>query len=120
MADMLKTALIIEDDLDLSFMLKEIIKTKGFEVFVVHNLNDAKVLLQGYCPSIIVLDNTLPDGFGLNFAGYLEENYPRAKVLLMTGDYELTLNTEQMRSISKFIRKPFTLDQFRSYIEALI
>lgn len=120
MTDTLKSALIIEDDMDLSFMLKEIIRNKGLAVSVVHNLTDAKDSLMKHVPSIVILDNTLPDGYGLDFVGYLEENYPQPKVVLMTGDYELTPSSFHKKSISRFITKPFTLDQFRSYIEALI
>lgn len=101
-------------------MLHEIIKNKGFTVFVANTLQEARTTIKKIEPTIIVMDNTLPDGFGLDFLIYLKENCPCSKVVLMTGDYELVLQEDQLKYISKFIVKPFTINEFRSHIAMLI
>ncbi len=114
------TALIIDDDRDLVFMLSEIVRNKGFNVHVANSLQEARKTIKEVYPTIIILDNSLPDGFGLDFLTYLKENCPCSKVVFMTGDYELVPQEDHLKNISKFIVKPFTVDEFRTHIATLV
>jgi DNA-binding NtrC family response regulator len=109
------TALIIDDDNDLSFMLGEILKSRNMDVSMVSSLSDAKKEITRGVPAIIVLDNTLPDGWGSEFIPYLNETCPDTKIILITADYESS--EEDFPGITQFIHKPFTLSKFRNIID---
>lgn len=109
------SALIIDDDIDLCFMLGEVLKGKNMDVFLANSLSDAKKEITREIPTIIVLDNTLPDGWGSEFIPYLKINCPETKIFLITGDYESS--EEDFPGVTQFIHKPFTLSKFRSVIE---
>ena len=112
-------ALIIDDDKDLTFMLAEIVKSKGFTVHIANTLQEARAAIKEVYPVIIILDNSLPDGFGLDFLHYLNENCPCSKVVFMTGDYELVPQEDQLKNIAKFLVKPFSIDEFRTQLAML-
>lgn len=117
--DINNNALIIDDDPDICFMLGEVFKKKNFSVNSAYNLHEAKIAVNIYNPSIIVLDNTLPDGRGVDFIFYIEQNCPESKIILITGDYDTNDDEYTANGHAKFIRKPFTLDKFRSVLETL-
>lgn len=112
------TALIIDDDSDLCFMLGEVFRSKNFDVATVSTLDDAKSALMSQSPTIIILDNSLPDGKGSEFLPFLVKTCPYSKVFLISGDYESV--AEEFPGITHFIHKPFTLSTFRSAIDSYL
>lgn len=107
-------ALIIDDN-DLSFMLGEVLRNRNFSVTVAETLIQAKLEAKNVTPSVIILDYTLPDGKGTEIIPYLNKTCPFAKIFMITGDYDNL--EEDFEGITQFIRKPFSLNNFRSIIE---
>ena len=60
------------------------LKQRNFRPGFVNSLSDAVIALQTDTPSILFLDNHLPDGFGLDFIPYVKKNYPEIKVIMIT------------------------------------
>jgi two-component system, OmpR family, response regulator len=111
-------ALIIDDDIDICWMLSEILRIKGIQVQHVSSLHGAKDILKTYDPFLILLDNKLPDGSGADFISYLYEGHPASKVIFITGYDEVTdLDPRANSSIIDIIYKPFTISKFRSVID---
>ena len=76
--------LIVDDELDICYLLSSMLKQRHFRTSFVNSLSDAVVALQTDCPSLLFLDNHLPDGFGLDFIPYVKQNYPEMKVIMIT------------------------------------
>src|SRR4051812_45180128 len=76
--------LIIDDEIDICYLLSGILKQKKLKTSYVNSLSAAEVALRNDPPSLIFLDNHLPDGFGLDFIGYIKDNYPRTKIIMIT------------------------------------
>ncbi|HLZ88319.1 MAG TPA: response regulator [Puia sp.] len=76
--------LIVDDELDICYLLSGMLKQRNFQAGFVNTLSDAKTALQTETPSLIFLDNHLPDGFGLEFIPFIKKNYPGAKVIMIT------------------------------------
>ena len=53
-------------------------------VQVVATRASAKQSLLQEIPSILFLDNHLPDGFGLDFIKYVKSVYPKVKIVMIT------------------------------------
>lgn len=109
-----KNLLIVDDDNDLGFLLSETCRSKGFETKLVNSIYDAKIAIADNAPCIIILDNTLPDGYGIDLLPFIETNSKNSKVLLITGDYEKP--EFSYNGALQFMKKPFNLSKLQSVI----
>src|SRR5580692_9496091 len=76
--------LIVDDELDICYLLSGLLKQRNFRTGFVNSLSDAVLALQNDTPSLLFLDNHLPDGFGLDFIPYVKKNYPDVKIAMIT------------------------------------
>ena len=79
-----KKILIIDDEPDLCFLLKEYFLKKDFEVIIAHALNEGKKLLKSIQPDVVFLDNNLPDGTGWNMAQFIASAFPSVYLVLIS------------------------------------
>lgn len=99
--------LIVDDELDICYLLSGMLKQRNFRTGFVNSLSDAVVALQTDTPSILFLDNHLPDGFGLDFIPYVKKNYPQTKVIMITAhDSAAERNTAYRGGVDLFVAKP--------------
>ena len=59
--------LMIEDDEQLTKLVRSVLKKEGFEIEIARNLQEADELLAEFTPKAIILDINLPDGNGLHW-----------------------------------------------------
>lgn len=113
-------ALIIDDELDICFLLKNILKRKDLDVNYVNRLEDAKIALETEHPPLIFLDNHLPDGLGIDFITYVKTRYPQTKIVMITAhDTPEDRNRAIQRGVDMFLGKPFTRDAINNALEKL-
>jgi len=112
------SALIIDDEYDICFLLSRILRTNNISVQFVNSLEGGKVMLEKIHPAVLFLDNHLPDGFGIDFIGYVKENYPDTKVVMVTAH---DTSEDRQRALKQgadlFIPKPFSAAQIKAAIE---
>jgi two-component system, OmpR family, response regulator len=114
-------ALIIDDEVDICFLLTEILKSKQILSLCATSLLEAKSAIKQEQPSIIFLDNNLPDGLGLDFIGYIKKTDPTAKILMITAhDTNTYKNRALTEGAADYITKPFTKERICSAIEEFI
>ncbi|RYY97289.1 MAG: response regulator, partial [Chitinophagaceae bacterium] len=80
-----KKVLIIEDEGDMCLLLNIMLAGRSMELEHVKGLAAAEEFLQKETPSLVLLDNKLPDGFGLDFLPFLKKNYPGVKIIMISG-----------------------------------
>lgn len=114
-------ALIIDDEVDICYLLAEILKSKNIQCSYVHTLNDAKKILGVINPGIIFLDNHLPDGMGLDFIKHIKLACPKAKILVITAHDQSTYRERALEAGAfEFINKPFTSEGIFNIINKMI
>jgi two-component system, OmpR family, response regulator len=102
-------ALIIDDEPDICFLLSMILKQKNFDTHFVGKLSDAGIALKKESPSIIFLDNHLPDGLGIDFIEHIKLNNPSSKIVMITAHDTPTDRRKAMQNgADLFLGKPFT------------
>ena len=69
-----KKMLVVEDQGETCLLLDLILSDRKFELDYVNNLLDADEYLSKNKPSLILLDNKLPDGFGVDFISYVKKS----------------------------------------------
>jgi len=115
-----KKVLIIEDEGDMCLLLNIILDGEDFELDHVPTLLDADEYLQKKSPAIIILDNKLPDGFGIDFITYIKQKYPAIKIIMISGFDAAAKDVALENGADVYLEKPFTRDQIFQAIETLL
>ncbi|RYF92404.1 MAG: response regulator [Chitinophagaceae bacterium] len=104
-------ALIIDDEADICYLLKGILRQKNVNAAYAGSLAEGEEFLRHNHPAIIFLDNHLPDGFGIEHIRHFKEAYPSSKLVMITA-HDTFMDREKAYSegVDYFIGKPFTRD----------
>lgn len=95
--------------MDICFLLNSILKGTGLSAELAHSIEDAKTIIHSCKPSLIFLDNHLPDGLGLDFIAYIKEHFPLSRIAMMTAyDSDTDRNQALTNGCHYFVSKPFT------------
>ena len=114
------TALIIDDENDICFLLSNILQKNNLRVTYVHSIAEGIVSLKQYEPSILFLDNYLPDGFGMDILSYVKKEHANTKIIMVTAhDTPEDRKIATQRGVNIFIAKPFTPDQIKIALQTL-
>jgi two-component system, OmpR family, response regulator len=102
-------ALIIDDEIEICYLLTNILRNKGIHTSYVYSLTEAEKYLQHNEAAIIFLDNHLPDGLGIEFLDFIKDHYPDTKVTIITGhELQNDMETAVSKGAIDFVSKPFT------------
>ena len=115
-----KKVLIIEDEGDMCLLLNLILDGEDFELDHVQTLLAADEYLQKQSPAIIILDNKLPDGFGIDFITYIKHKYPAIKIIMISGFDAAAKDVALENGADIYLEKPFTRAQIYQSIETLL
>lgn len=115
-----KKVLIIEDEGDMCLLLNIMLNGKEMELDHVKSLNAAEAYLQKEQPAVIILDNKLPDGFGVDFIQSLKKNYPAVKVIMISGFDSAVADVALENGADLFLQKPFTKNQLYDSLQELL
>ncbi len=116
----LQKALVIEDNGDMSLLLDIMLNGKTVELDYVKNLAAARQYLQNEQPSVVILDNKLPDGFGVDFINYIRHHYPAVKIIMISGYDASAEDVAIENGADLFLQKPFTKKQLFESLNSLL
>jgi two-component system, OmpR family, response regulator len=101
-------------------VLNILLNDEDMELEHVKNLSAAEEFLAKEHPSIIILDNKLPDGYGIDYISYLKKNYPSIKIIMITGFDSSAKDVALENGADFFLEKPFTKQQLFESIKTLL
>lgn len=116
----MKKILIIEDEGDMCLLLNLLLNQKELIVDHVKTINSAKEFLETEEPSLILLDNRLPDGLGIDFITYLKKNFPSVKIIMISGVDAAASDVALEVGADTFLKKPFTKSQLHDSVNQLL
>lgn len=87
------TLLVVDDDMDMSAIVRETAELVGFRAESVGTAADLFKRLAQYMPDVIVLDLVMPDVDGMEVLQRLSERGCSAKIIVMSGYRSLYLDT---------------------------
>ena len=114
-----KKMLVIEDQGEMCLILDLILSDRKFESEYVNNLLDADEYLQKNKPSLMFLDNKLPDGYGVDFISYVKKKYPKIKIIMISG-FGTARDVALENGADVFLEKPFSLDNVNQAIDQVL
>ena len=114
-----KKALVVEDEGEMGLLLNLFIDESELELDYVKDLLSAEEYLERQQPSVIILDNKLPDGFGVDFISYIKKKYPSMKIIMISG-FSSVRDVALENGADIFLEKPFTREQLYKAIHGLL
>jgi two-component system, OmpR family, response regulator len=118
--EQVKSAMIIDDDPDLSQILSSILEERGILVYVAHSLHEAESCLAYLKPSLIFLDNSFPEGLGVNFITKIRAANPAVNIVMITAEESDWIQKKAMEEgIYHFLKKPFSKKSIDLLIDSL-
>ena len=115
-----KRVLIVEDEGDMCLLLNIILTGKDLELDHVKNLAAAADYLKEEQPAIVILDNKLPDGFGVDLIPEIKKAYPATKVIMISGFDNAVKDVALENGADAYLAKPFKKDEIFQAIMNLL
>ncbi|HRO69760.1 MAG TPA: response regulator [Chitinophagaceae bacterium] len=114
-------ALIIDDETDICFLLKGILRHKNIDAAYASTLAEGRQYLRQHDADIIFIDNHLPDGYGVEQVRNLKKQNPFCKIVMITAhDTSTDRELAYREGVDYFIGKPFTREVIFKTVEKLI
>jgi two-component system OmpR family response regulator len=114
-----KKILVVDDEGQMGLVLDMVLNEKKIQMDYVSNLLSAEEYLQKQEPSAIILDNKLPDGYGVDFISYIRKKYPSIKIIMISG-FGSARDVALENGADVFFEKPFPLEEFNEAINRLL
>lgn len=106
------SALVVDDDVDLCHLLVKVLAINKIQAATAHTLVQAEECLHKVKPKLVLLDNNLPDGLGIDFIKVIRDFDPDIKVMMITGDTARDIRERAIdEGIDAFIAKPFSYEK---------
>ena len=117
---MKKRVLVVEDDANLSALLRENLVFEGFEVDCVADGDEVLARSKRFMPDLIVLDITLPNTNGFDLCRALRR-HGATPILIVSAR---TQKADKLRGLhlgaDDYLTKPFDLDEFLARVNAVL
>jgi two-component system, OmpR family, response regulator len=111
-----KKVLIIEDEGDMCLLMNIILAGRKMQLDHVKSLADAQSYLEDAQPQVVLLDNKLPDGFGVDFIPQIKKQNPLAKIIMISGFDASAADIALENGADVFLTKPFTKEQLQDSV----
>lgn len=112
--------LIVDDEADICYFLSSSLAKKGYNTTFSCSLEEARQQLKTGEPDVLLLDNHLPDGKGVDFVNHIKPLYPGLKIIMITAhDSPQDRSKAYGNGVNFFLSKPFTLTEISKAVELL-
>ena len=104
-----KTLLIVDDEVDVCRLLKGFLKKRYHQVECAYSLTEALQKAASLHPDLILLDNNLPDGFGIEHISKFKNTYGPCRLIMISA--MANLHQEALAAgADLFLEKPIVLN----------
>lgn len=115
-----QTAMIIDDDVDLSQLLTIILENRKIYSMMVHSLPEAQEYLTYLKPTVIFLDNSFPEGLGVNFIRNIKSVDEEIKIVMMTADTNDWIEKKASdEGVNYFLKKPLSIQVINGVLDEM-
>ncbi|HEV7781270.1 MAG TPA: response regulator [Chitinophagaceae bacterium] len=113
--------LIVDDEPDICYFLSINLAKRGFETAISNTLADAEKKIRKEPPALLLLDNHLPDGMGIDFLNNISPLYPDMKIIMITAhDSPQDRSKAYTNGSSFFLSKPFTIAAINQVVDLVL
>ena len=113
--------LIIDDEADTCYLISVILNNKNISSACASTLAEAKAALSRNTPTLIFLDNHLPDGWGVDFIDFIKYNQPESKILFYSAYATPEVrNNAKIRGADLIMNKPLTKQALETAVDSIV
>ena len=112
--------LIVEDEADMCLLLNILLAGKNIKLDHVKSLSSAASYLASVQPALVILDNQLPDGLGIDYIPEIKKKHPDLKIIMISGLGEGARDVAIDNGADIFLNKPFSKEQLYTSIKELL
>jgi len=115
---MRKVIAIIDDEVDIGYLLKSNLGSETFDVFCFQDLKSGIKALPELNPQFLFLDINFPDGCSLDYIELIKSSVPDCIIILISAYDELSqINLARKAGANDFLPKPFSRDNVLERIQ---
>ena len=117
-----RTALIVDDDPRIAYLLALLLKEAGYEVATASSLLDGLAHLRTPRPTLVVIDVHLPDGDGLDLCRWIRsEGDDHTTVIVVTADHRPAVTVKALAAgADDVVTKPFSVEELIARVHAAV
>jgi len=119
----LSRVLIVDDEPDIVFMIKVILRSEGFDVVPASSVAEARAQLSNDDPDLVLLDLRLSDGEGWEVLDDLREGgrLERTPVVILSAHASPgTIEKAMERGAASYVTKPFITSELVGTVRSTI
>ncbi|MEK3973839.1 response regulator [Psychrobacillus sp. FSL K6-1267] len=117
----MKHLLIVDDQLGIRMLLKEVFAQEGYEISLASNGYEALKLVEEKPINGVLLDMKIPGMDGIQILKKMKKEFPDLPIMMMTAYGELNLIQEAMDlGASLYFTKPFDIFEVRDAVNNLL
>jgi EAL domain-containing protein (putative c-di-GMP-specific phosphodiesterase class I)/FixJ family two-component response regulator len=113
-----RTLLLVDDDPAILAALKLLLDDDGYRIFTAENAADGLQQLARNAVDVVISDQRLPSGSGVEFLARVKELYPGTVRMVLSGFADLSSVTDAVNrgAIYKFLTKPWNNSELREIV----
>jgi DNA-binding response OmpR family regulator len=118
-----ETLLLVEDDLDIQEVMREVLQECGYTVMIAGDGEKGLSVFDAHASSIklVIADIMMPKMNGRQFQEQVRRRRPDSKVLIVSGYEEMDLQRRDLLDPrNAFLQKPFDLDVLLAKVRGLL
>ncbi|WP_405234778.1 response regulator [Lentisalinibacter orientalis] len=112
--------MVVDDDPDVRGMLQDFLELHHFEVRMARSADEARELLAGFAPDLILLDIGLPGEDGLSLARYVREHHDVAIIIVSGADDTLDRIIGLEVGADDYLTKPFDTRELLARVKSVL
>ncbi len=114
------SALLVEDDRNLSIAISAALKKLGIPTMIASTLTKAREEMERQLPELLLLDRQLPDGEGLTLCAELRRKGFQGMILVLSAAGEMPDRVKGLETgADDYLPKPFAWEEFHARLAAL-
>ncbi len=113
--------LIVEDDDDISQMLRELLAGQGYETVLAYSGTEALLCMEKQAMDGVILDLMLPGMTGEEVLNEIKKQYPRTSVIVSSAKDDVQTRVSLLRAgADDYLIKPFDTEELLARLEAVL
>jgi len=110
-----RTLLIIDDEQDMCLLLRRALRSRFDHIEFAHSLTEGVAASLKNKPSVILLDNNLPDGFGVHHIPLFRTGADAVQIVMVSA---MDIQFEALEAgADEFIGKPVNMDALHNILD---
>ena len=113
--------LIVEDDCDISLMLKELLTGQDYETMQAFSGTEALLCMEKRVPEAVILDLMLPGMNGEDVLHSIKDGHPHVRVIVSSARDDVQTRVSLLRAgADDYLVKPFDTEYLLARLEAVL